>query len=52
MTLGRYDETSIMIDVDEVIATYSFSRQVRIFLTAYDDGIGLSNRISSDLFQR
>ena len=41
-----------MIDVDEVIATCNFSRQVRISLTAYDDGIGLSNRISSDFFQR
>jgi hypothetical protein len=46
MTLGRYDETSMMIDVDEVIATCSFSRQVRIFRTFYDGDIGPPIRIS------
>ncbi|KAL2048181.1 hypothetical protein N7G274_000092 [Stereocaulon virgatum] len=44
--LGRYDETSIMIDVDEVIATCSISRQVRIFRTCNDGDIGPPIRIS------
>ena len=49
MTLGRYDETSIMIAVDEVIATCSFPRQVRNFFTANDVGIELSNRTTGFL---